>query len=351
MQDPGNRYIRRMASRGGIFFACAMLCHLSTCMALDASSQATENMSYHLQQLKKEIKPLNLSRLSETAPHISAYLKYYNLIFKDVNHFMGTFNSGAYVVTAQVFIPPNPKATVFILHGYLDHAGIQRNIIEFCLDQGFAAAVYDLPGHGLSGGKSCSISDFSDYVSVFDDFIKTCRSHLPRPYYVIGHSMGCAIVFDYLHSHSDRPFEKIIYGAPLVRSAYWTVSKAHHFFAKTFVESVPRLFIHNSSDPDFIDFLEKDPLQCQRIPLKWVEALHRWNDRIQPYPKISQSVLILQGRADAVVDYEYNIPFLRKKNDQVIVRWFENAGHQLFNEKLTIRLEVLAAARKYLKAP
>jgi alpha-beta hydrolase superfamily lysophospholipase len=326
-----------------IYFPCSVL-------AEEQTLQSTGNMPYQFIRLKTEIKPLNLSKAPPVTPDMREYSKYYGLYFKEIRHFMGSFRSGDYILAAQIFIPAKPKATVFILHGYLDHSGIQKHIVRFCLNQGFAAALFDLPGHGLSGGESCSISDFGDYVSIFDDFINLCRPYLPCPYYAICHSLGCAIGFEYLNRRSDRIIKKFIFGAPLVRSAYWTLSKAHHFLAKNLVETVPRLFLHNSSDPEFMHFLKNDPLQCQRIPLRWVQALYAWNERVAAYPKISHPTLILQGTGDNVVDWDFNIPFLKRKNDAVTVKWFENAEHQLFNERLTIRQNVLKAVEIYLDA-
>jgi alpha-beta hydrolase superfamily lysophospholipase len=210
-------------------------------------------------------------------------------------------------------------------------------------------AIYDLPGHGLSNGASCSIDDFSEYVSVFDDFLKMCRSQLPGPYYFVGHSTGAAIAIDYLHRVNSKAFDKVIYIAPLVRSACWKISKAHHYLAKPFIKAVPRVFFDNSSDPQFNRFLKDDPLQCKEIPLKWVEALFDWNGRVEGFRLISRPVLILQGTDDTVVDWKYNIPFLKQKNASVTVKWFQDARHHLVNESAAIRSEVLDSVKNYFQ--
>jgi len=277
------------------------------------------------------------------------YLTYYGISFQGIRHYLGSFTSGSYDLAAHVFLPPDAKATVFLLHGYLDHTGILKHLIDLCIHQRYAVAIYDLPGHGLSSGASCSIDDFSDYVSVFDEFMKMYRSQLPRPHYFVGHSTGGAIAIDYLNRVNGKAFDKIIYIAPLVRSAYWKISKAHHYLAKPFIETVPRVFFDNSSDPKFNRFLQDDPLQCKEIPLRWIEALFAWNERVEGFRPISRPILILQGTNDTVVDWQYNIPFLKQKNAAVTVKWFQGARHHLVNESPAIRSEVLETVRGYLQ--
>jgi len=152
-----------------------------------------------------------------------------------------------------------------------------------------------------------------------------------------------------LHRVNPKAFDRVIYIAPLVRSAYWTISKVNHYLAKPFIESVPRVFFDNSSDAAFNQFLQNDPLQCKEIPLKWVEALFVWNKRVEGFRTISQPLLILQGTDDKVVDWEYNIPFLKQKNTSVTVKWFKDARHHLVNESAAIRSEVLKTAQDYLR--
>ena len=152
-----------------------------------------------------------------------------------------------------------------------------------------------------------------------------------------------------MHRISANRFDKVIFVAPLVRSAYWTLSKAHHYLAKPFMDTVPRVFFDSSSDPEFNRFIQNDPLQCQEIPLRWVEALFAWNESIEQIKPISHPVILLQGRQDTVVDWEFNITFLQQKNNMAQVKWFANGRHHLLNETETIRLEVLKTIGDYLQ--
>ncbi|MBW2410583.1 MAG: alpha/beta hydrolase [Deltaproteobacteria bacterium] len=322
----------------------------TVCFAQQKPAHNKAGLDFHLDRVKKEMKPLNLSQPQVLSSPAQKYLQYYGIYFDDIPQYLGTFQSGKYVLSAHIFHPPKAAATVFLLHGYCDHTGMLKNLIGLLVNQGLAVAVYDLPGHGLSGGEACMIDDFNTYVEIFSDFIDLCVPYLPQPYHFAGHSTGCAIALDFMHRVSSDRFDKVIFIAPLVRSAYWTLSKAHHYLTKPFMDTVPRVFFDNTSDPEFNRFIENDPLQCQAIPLKWIEALFAWNERVEKLAPISHPVLILQGSEDTVVDWEFNIVFLKQKNNLAKVKWFQNGRHNLLNETEVIRQEVLKAIADYFQA-
>ena len=57
-------------------------------------------------------------------------------------------------------------ASLLILHGYYDHVGLYRHVVEWGLRMGFAVLACDLPGHGLSSGARASINEFVEYQAV-----------------------------------------------------------------------------------------------------------------------------------------------------------------------------------------
>jgi alpha-beta hydrolase superfamily lysophospholipase len=340
----------RPARTAAIVFCVAVTVIFHTvCVAQQMTSRNAQGILYHLTQVKKEMKPLNLSQPPSLSTSAQKYLQFYEIYFPDIPQYLGTFESRGYDLSAHIFLPSQATATVFLLHGYCDHSGILKNLIRLLVNRRLAVAVYDLPGHGLSGGRACSIDDFTTYVNIFSDFIEICRPHLPQPFHFAGHSTGCAIALEYTHRISVNRFDKVIFVAPLVRSAYWTLSKAHHYLAKPFMDSVPRVFFDSSSDPEFNRFIQNDPLQCQEIPLKWVEALFAWNESIEQIKPISHPVLLLQGRQDTVVDWEFNIAFLQQKNKLARVKWFPNGRHHLLNESQAIRDDVLNTIGEYFQ--
>jgi len=320
------------------------------CLAQENDDEHQDRIEYHLDRLKKDTSLLTFSVIpaSTLSTSTRAYLQFYGLDFENTRYYFGKFKSNGRNLAAHVFYPRKPIATVFLLHGYCDHTGNLKHLIRLLLDMKLAVAAFDLPGHGLSDGRTGSIDDFAEYATALADFVKSCRGHLPATSFFIGHSTGCAAELELMYRYPELKFSKVVFLAPLVHSAYWTITKANYYLAKPFVETVPRIFRDNSSDPEFIEFIRTDPLQCRAIPLKWVSALIAWNVRVQDYQPRLRSILIVQGTGDGVVDWKFNIPFLKRKFDAVKVNWIADARHQLANEAPAYRSTVFRHVRAYL---
>ena len=329
----------------GIFLGAGFT--VSDSAAAESLSLAQEEIKQQIEQVKKEMKSLDFSQKPVHLSSMIAYFQYYGIHYEDITHFFGSFNSGGRMIAGHVFIPPNARGTVFLLHGYYDHAGMLKNLIAYCLEKQLAVAVYDLPGHGLSGGERVAINKFSEYVTVLNDFINLSQDYLPRPFHLISHSTGSAISFDYLNNTGEGIFTKIIFLAPLVRSSYWKISGSAYHVVSPFLRRVPRIFNKNSSDDDFLEFVKKDPLQDRHVSLKFVEALFMWNEQIKDYSIITKPVLVIQGDLDKVVDWKYNIPFLKKKIKPIKIKMVNNARHHLVNEKRAIRSKVFNIIDEY----
>ena len=280
------------------------------------------------------------------------YFKYYGLDFgiDDIEHIFGTIESDGIRLACHIYKPAEYKATVVLMHGYFDHCGQLNLLIEYLLEEGYAVAAFDLPGHGLSGGKRGAIEDFEQYSSALIDFTDAAKKQLNGPYYFIGHSTGAAAMVNSLLTNGEAVFDKIILTAPLVHCSGWEQSKISYNEKIQFVKSVPRKFRRNSSDAAFLDFVKnRDPLQARKIPLKWVRALHKWNDRISDLPGCEKRVKIIQGTSDETIDWQYNIKFLEGKFSNVQISMIEGANHELFNESAKMRKEVFSQITGYLE--
>src|SRR5690606_31379941 len=138
-----------------------------------------------------------------------------------VTHWFGHFSSGRYEIVAHYFEPQQPVGTCFVLHGYFDHVGLFRHIIDFCLRRGLAVVAYDLPGHGLSTGERAAIQDFAEYRQVLTDAMSLFSERAPRPWRAIAQSTGGAVLMDYLLDTPKPQFAQSVLLAPLVRPALW----------------------------------------------------------------------------------------------------------------------------------
>lgn len=273
-----------------------------------------------------------------------AYQRFYGLDFArhkvPVKRALGRFEVGSYELVSQVWWPSQAVATLFLFHGFYDHMGLYRHVIEWALQQNFVVISCDLPGHGLSSGERASIEDFAEYQAVLQGLFAEARSlDLPQPWHLCGQSTGGAIVLDHLLNHgASSPAQgQTILLSPLVRPRSWGWSQLSYYLVKPFVKGIARRFSENSSDPAFLPFLQADPLQPLRLPTAWVGALARWIKRIEAAPRSSRRPLIVQGQADMTVDWAHNLEVLRSKFDQPQVLMLPEARHHLANETAVLR--------------
>ncbi len=342
----------KIVGMGGGLIALALLVSMCAFPRQPGGPRPMSPLRSILHQVTQELAPLDMRTPLRATPAMREYLAYYRMTFTDLDYeqSVGTFQSKGFTLTAQVFRPQQPTGTAFILHGYLDHAGIIAPLIRYCLEQRLAVAMYDLPGHGLSDGPRASIEKFTDYVAVFEDFLALSTPRLPEPYHLFSHSTGSAISVEYLAHAAHSPFDKVVFLAPLVRHVYWHPAKATYAIGRLLaVKTVPRRISDLSSDPAFLEFLTRDPLITERVPTQWVGALYAWEEDIRTMTPVSHPVLIIQGTRDTVVDGEHNVPFLQQKFTHASVRWIQDGRHQLVNEREAIRQQVFDAISAYLE--
>ena len=279
-----------------------------------------------------------------------AYQRFYGLDFPHrpapVKRQLGRFSAGGYDLVSQVWWPDAaPVATLFLIHGFYDHMGLYRHVVEWGLNHGFVVIACDLPGHGLSSGERASIDDFAQYQATLQGlFIEAQSLQLPQPWHLCGQSTGGAIVLDHLlHYGEQSPAQgQAILLSPLVRPRDWGWSKFSYYLLRPFVKGIARRFSENSNDPDFLPFLQADPLQPVRLPTAWVGALARWIPRIEGASPSTRLPLVIQGQDDKTVDWQHNLEVLKAKFNQPQVLLLPGARHHLANETAEIREQYLA---------
>ncbi|ROM47737.1 alpha/beta hydrolase [Pseudomonas poae] len=265
---------------------------------------------------------------------------------------LGRFEVEGFQVVAQVWWPVQPVATMFMFHGFYDHMGLYRHVVDWALDRGFVVIACDLPGHGLSSGARASIDDFAVYQAVVQALFAQAQAlQLPQPWHLFGQSTGGAVVVDHLLNHGlDSPAQgQTFLLSPLVRPRAWGWSQVSYYLLRPFVKGIARRFSENTNDPDFKPFLEADPLQPRQLPTAWVGALARWIKRIEAAPRSPRRPLIVQGEEDMTVDWRHNLQVLQGKFDRPEVLMLPRGRHHLANEIPEIRRQYFSFLTDHLK--
>jgi len=288
--------------------------------------------------------------------HLAHYFAYYGLaplLTERVGLHVGYLDTPRFQLWTQVWHPSRAIGTAFVVHGYFDHLGLYRHLLERLLEHRWRVVLWDLPGHGLSSGRRACIDDFADYA----DCLRALQQQLgewglaPRPWLGVGQSTGAAILAtDALTHADDGHWSGLALLAPLVRPWGWSQSSWLHSLVGPFVRSIPRKFRANSTDQEFAAFLrDHDPLQPDRLSMHWISAMRRWMPQLLALPPSQLPTLILQGEQDLTVDWEWNLSVLAHKFPNARIHRHPEARHHLVNEAEPIRQTLFAALDDFVE--
>ncbi|RMF99886.1 MAG: alpha/beta hydrolase [Planctomycetota bacterium] len=107
------------------------------------------------------------------------------------------------------------KATVFGVHGICEHSGRYARFAEDLCRNGYALRMIDLRGHGKSEGPRAHVQRFDQYLEDIDAVLAELEREGAYPDFLLGHSMGAAIMG--LYGALRRPPVKgVVLSAPPV---------------------------------------------------------------------------------------------------------------------------------------
>lgn len=280
---------------------------------------------------------------------LSHYFSHYDLPLSHVNNrfniqlTIGRFKAFEFDLVAQVYAPVTSeyKGIVFFIHGYLDHFGLHKNLINLLISHKYIIVGLDLPGHGLSTGEIAHIADFGQYahsVELVVEHFLAKFNYTDLPFYISGYSAGAAIGTEYLlRNNTQNCFSKALWLAPLLRIPRWKFSELATSYLP-FLKHVPRETKNTSHDSRFLTFIRyNDPMQPKIVPLAWVKAMHHWVARLPKYDPLMIKTCIVQGTEDKTIDWRYNIPDFSQIYINHQVHYVYEGYHNLCNESAVYR--------------
>lgn len=253
-------------------------------------------------------------------------------------------------VTADAAILPltrwpvaNPKAVIIALHGFNDYRRFFGSTAEYLQQQQIFSYAYDQRGFGESPNTGIWAGNDA-YVQDLAEFTKLIKAQHPgTPVFLLGESMGGAIVIDAM-SRAEKPaVAGIILSAPAVwgrqtmpwyqTSLLWTLSHTLPWMTLT----GKGLEIMPSDNIEMLRELGRDPLVIKETRVDAIYGLTDLMDAaLSSAEKLNADTLLLYGKKDEIVPPEPTILFaqklLSKQPAHKTIAYYENGYHMLLRD-------------------
>jgi alpha-beta hydrolase superfamily lysophospholipase len=229
-------------------------------------------------------------------------------IVSPLQHQTGTFPShdGMELFYQNWRGDPPARGVVVMVHGLGGHSGLFDNIVAALAPAGFHLYALDLRGNGRSPGRRGYINNWSEFrgdVGAFLNFINQSQADLPK--FILGHSVGGAVVLDYVLHHPAGLQGTIIsnptLGAVGISPFRFAIARLLSQVWPTFSLSTGVARDTGARDPELCAAYVADPLRHARGSARLATEYIVTADWIQTHAADLQvPLLMFQGGADRV---------------------------------------------------
>ena len=234
------------------------------------------------------------------------------------------------------------RARVVIVHGYAEHAGRYAWLREALVAAGCDCDLFDLRGHGRSGGSRGHVARFADYVDDLNRIV-ACAEAAPRaasyPLFVIAHSLGGLVALEYVRLHPET-IDGLVASSPFLAPAFRLPLLVDQLAALA-ARLVPLGTVKNriepaalSHEPSVAQAYSSDPLVFDTVTLGWWREVRRTQDELFEHASdIRLPVLFLLAQADRIADWQRAAAiFERLGSTDKSLKMYPNFFHEVLNE-------------------
>ncbi|MBE9031411.1 alpha/beta hydrolase [filamentous cyanobacterium LEGE 11480] len=198
------------------------------------------------------------------------------------------------------------QAVVVIVHGLGAHSDLFQNVVAALVPAGYHLYALDLRGHGRSSGRRGYINQWGEFRGDVGALLALVTQEQPTvPYFLMGHSVGGAIVLDYTLRHPELLQGAIVsnpaLGAISISPVKLTIARLLSQIWPTFSLNTGVDNAAGARDPAIVESYNQDPLRhtigSARLATEFLDTA-AWID--EHATDLQVPLLLLQSEADSV---------------------------------------------------
>lgn len=233
---------------------------------------------------------------------------------------------------------------LIVTHGLGEHLERHEYILKL-FAQNFNIAIYDLRGHGRSGGKRAWVEDFNHFFKDLQAVIDFLRNDFRMTTYTLfGHSMGGLITAGHVQNFASKEFypEKVFLSSPAVAGAgllgqAFSLAPMFLFNGLTKTPSLPLQGVLDlkrlSHDSRIYEAYIKDDLNQLKVHSKlFFELLKTSRDVFSRPLRCDCPLFVSIGTEDGLVNPKLVMNYFRKVEKSAQLKVIEGGYHELHNE-------------------
>ena len=204
-------------------------------------------------------------------------------------------------------VPEQPRAHVALVHGYGDHSGRYRPVVDALVADGFAVHSFDYRGHGRADGRRGHADRWTDFVDDLEVFwARMRRAAGGQKLFLLGHSHGGLMALHWL-ARDVQGLSGLVLSAPYLRLAL-TPPALKVLAARLVSPVLPWLPIKSglkaadlTRDESIQAATLKDPLYLDIATPRWfTESTRAQLQALATGPALKVPLLLVCGEKDGV---------------------------------------------------
>jgi alpha-beta hydrolase superfamily lysophospholipase len=236
--------------------------------------------------------------------------------------------------------PEKSRGLVFILHGYGEHSGRYRHVMEYLAAYGYASCAPDHRGHGRSARHLGDLESFDrilEDLALFKDVILT--GVRPSRLFILGHSMGGCLALCLSARHS-RSVTGTVAIAPMILIPPYA-SPVLIAVSSVMAALAPRLpaqafpVEYTCRDPQVLEASQRDPCcyNGKMMVRTGSQMLYGIKKARSVLHEISLPLLLLHGGDDQVMNVDGSRHVLAEVGSRdKELKIYEKLYHEILNE-------------------